>query len=1128
MPKEMLINVSAGEECRIALLEDGKLEELYMERTSATSHVGNIYKGKVMNVEASIQAAFIDFGLGRNGFLHISDLMPTYFGRNGSDVQETVGRKMARRDRPPIQRCLRRGDDIIVQIIKEGIGTKGPTLSTYLSIPGKMLVMMPGMGKMGVSKKIEDEQERRRLRQILDGLKPPKDVAFIIRTAGVGKSKLEIERDLKYLTRVWEQIDAKSKLNGPQELYTEGDLVARTVRDFYTPDIDRVVVDDLEVAGRVKDVIKISSPRGKNKVEVYDDPVPLFHRFGLDREIEQMYSRHVPLPSGGSLVIDSTEAIVAIDVNSGKNRDNNDAEMTAFRTDMEAAEEIPRQLKLRDLGGVIICDFIDLRYERHRRELEEKLFENFKNDRAKTKVLRMSQFGIIEITRQRMRPSLKRSIYFDCPHCKGSGLVKTPESMALDVMRKLSVALADERVVRAELSVCGDVAEFLLNKKREQLADLEHQMEKRIVIRVDGKMGLDEMRFELFDDRDGNIILEEIGMMLPERPALPGRHTQHSRGPREGGRSGGRNQPRRPTGPVGYTLVDRDEAPEAEEPDEERSELEQRSDATEEVMVGQPPRDRDPIEDREQDPDDIPSILETEAGDEVAEELADEEDGGGQSAGPGRNDRGGRSQGRDGGRRDQGRDGGRNQGGRDRGRKGGRDFIDNRPKQAPAARAPQAQPPRGPAPKPNRDDDEFIPSPYSGGPVRHDDDDDSEDAIGNSAFGPPTHIIQRTAEEMRRERAERGGRGRGKFSRDNRGGGQSAGNRSGGSQQGGRNPNYVAPRNEGPRNDGPRNDGARPNQPMPPRDGDRPFDENRPSGDQGGAPGEGGRRRRRRRGRRGRGRGQGADGYPQDQFDPNGPAAQQNVGPDDRGPDVGGPVGEDRGDEFAEEFAGEDNFDNESEDVTEPMSYDRENDSEGLGEAPAAIGETNPDDRGRYGDEDESDDESEVKSEEREPGVGTFNNVEATDKIGPVAEGGDAVAEEELNDRFGGRETEPEEARPAKGRRGRGKKAPALEPIAEHDEDAGGPLVLNDPTLPGMEDDEAPSPKRKGRPKRIPPAKKPKAAARGKKDDTVPSPDVVPTGSADKHLAGDEPVDPTPLSRPKSYSDLDAIPDDYD
>src|SRR6185437_4083440 len=366
--KEMLINVSEGEECRIALLEDGQLEELYMERTSSTSHVGNIYKGRVTNVEPSIQAAFVDFGLGRNGFLHISDLMPTYFGRQGEDIRETVGRKMARRDRPPIQRCLRRGDEIVVQIIKEGIGTKGPTLTTYLSIPGKILVMMPGVGKSGVSRKIEDDAERRRLRQILDQLEPPEDAGFIIRTAGVGATKAEIQRDLSYLARLWSTFKKKRDSGpGPMELYTEGDLITRTVRDVFTTDVDRLVIDNKEVVRRVKDVIKLANPRTPNKVELYEDPIPMFDKFGVEREIELMYSRHVPLPSGGSLVIDSTEAIVAIDVNSGKSRDPADAETTAFKTDLEAADEIPRQLRLRDLGGIIICDFIDLRFERHRR-----------------------------------------------------------------------------------------------------------------------------------------------------------------------------------------------------------------------------------------------------------------------------------------------------------------------------------------------------------------------------------------------------------------------------------------------------------------------------------------------------------------------------------------------------------------------------------------------------------------------------------------------------------------------------------------------------------------------------------------------------------------------------------------
>lgn len=539
MAKEMLINVSAGEECRIALLENNKLEELYMERNSASSHVGNIYKGKVTNVEPSIQAAFVDFGIGRNGFLHISDLMPQYFGNNA--FVEKVGQKLGRRDRPPIQTCLRKGDEIIVQIIKEGIGTKGPTLTTYLSVPGRVLVMMPGMAKMGVSKKIEDDEERMRLRKILDGLKPPNDCGFIIRTAGIGKSKIEIERDLKFLARLWEQVKKViDKERAPVELYTEGDLVTRTVRDVFTSDVDNIIVDDVDTAKKIKDFIKLAMPRTKNKVELYDDQVPLFHKYEIEEVIEQIYSRRVPLPSGGSLVIDQTEAVVAIDVNSGKFRDHSDAETTAFKTDMEAADEIPRQLRLRDMGGVIICDFIDLRFERHRRELEERLFANLSKDRAKTRMLRMSQFGIVEMTRQRMRPSLRKSIYQDCTACAGQGMVKTPESMALDVMRKLRIGLDDAAVVRVQVAVHADVATYLLNKKRTELADLEHLTEKKIMITTDAKLAMDEIKFELYDARDGYIFIAELGTALPpspQQPQLPQQgRGQQNRGNDRGGR----------------------------------------------------------------------------------------------------------------------------------------------------------------------------------------------------------------------------------------------------------------------------------------------------------------------------------------------------------------------------------------------------------------------------------------------------------------------------------------------------------------------------------------------------------------------------------------------------------------
>ena len=585
----MLINVSEGEECRIALVEDGKLEELYMERTSSTSHVGNIYKGRVTNVEPSIQAAFVDFGLERNGFLHISDLMPTYFGKRGEDVTETVGRKMARRDRPPIQRCLRRGDEITVQIIKEGIGTKGPTLSTYLSIPGRILVMMPGMSNHGVSRKIEDEEERRRLRQILDALKPPKECGFIVRTAGIGKTKTEIQRDLTFLTRLFQNIQKLRQSHpAPVELYTEGDLVTRSVRDVFTSDVERIIVDHKDVAKRISDFFRIAAPRTKSRVELYEEPVPLFHKYGIEREIELMYSRHVPLPSGGSLVIDSTEAIVAIDVNSGKFRDHSDAEMTAFKTDMEAAEEIARQLRLRDLGGVIICDFIDLRFERHRRELEKTLSENLRKDRAKTKMLRMSQFGIIEMTRQRMRPSLKRSIYFDCPHCKGAGLVKTPESMGLDVMRRLATAANDTRVQRLDLAVSPDVAFFLQNRKRRHLATLEESTGKHITVRGDPSLGADEVKLDLYDSREGLVYLDELGMAPPGALPPSGRDQRGGRG-----RGRDRRPHPQPVQPVQRPAADDDDVEEQMQLDAVEDEVDRREEALEHPeepeLAGAPP-----------------------------------------------------------------------------------------------------------------------------------------------------------------------------------------------------------------------------------------------------------------------------------------------------------------------------------------------------------------------------------------------------------------------------------------------------------------------------------------------------------------------------------------------------------
>jgi len=506
--RQMLINYVAGEECRIAIMEDGRLEELYQERASSESHVGNIYQGRVVSVEPSIQAAFVDFGLERNGFLHVSDLHPMYFGGESQEDTERVGSRTPRRDRPPIQSCLRRGQDILVQVIKDGISTKGPTLTSYLSIPGRFLVMMPYMERLGVSRKVEDDEARHQMRKALNELNPPKDFGFIIRTAGIGRTKADLKRDLAYLQRLWKTIEQRrQKSKQPGELYTESDLVIRTIRDLYSTDIDRIIIDDPSAARRVQSFLLIASPRSAVKVDVYEEVVPLFYRYGLERQIDTIHARTAPLPSGGSLVIDSAEALVAIDVNSGKNRDNRDAEMTAYKTNLEAVDEICRQLRLRDLGGVVVIDLIDMRRIKYCRDIEQRFRNNLKRDRARTHVLPISRFGILEMTRQRMKPSLKRSIYKDCPNCQGAGLVKTPESVVLDVMRRLARVLHQQQVVRVELTISPDVAFHLLNRKRSQLVAIEQRLGKAVTVRVGGNT-LDYVHLAAFDARGGTADIE--------------------------------------------------------------------------------------------------------------------------------------------------------------------------------------------------------------------------------------------------------------------------------------------------------------------------------------------------------------------------------------------------------------------------------------------------------------------------------------------------------------------------------------------------------------------------------------------------------------------------------------------
>ncbi len=418
-----------------------------------------------------------------------------------------MGRPGFGRPKPPIQEIFKRGQEVLVQVIKEGIGTKGPTLSTYISIAGRYLVLMPGLNRVGVSRKIDDDDTRRRLREILNELHPPKGLGFIIRTAGQDRNKKELQRDLAYLSRLWQVVVRRiRKTKSPCEIYQESDMVTRTIRDIFTGDIDTIWVDEPAAFEAAKEFLTIVMPRYATRIKLWDSAEPMFHKHGIEQEIARIQMRHVPLPHGGSIVVDQTEALVAINVNSGNFRADNNAEETAYQINLQAAKEIARQLRLRDLGGVIVNDFIDMREEKHRRGVEHALREAMLRDRARTKILKISQFGIIEMTRQRIRPSLKRSVYQDCQHCRGTGQVKTVESMSIEVMRLLQLAVHRPVVQRIKVQVHEQVAQYLLNRKRKEIFHLEEQGGKAVAVRSAGTaVPPEHLEFLCYDNNNNEV-----------------------------------------------------------------------------------------------------------------------------------------------------------------------------------------------------------------------------------------------------------------------------------------------------------------------------------------------------------------------------------------------------------------------------------------------------------------------------------------------------------------------------------------------------------------------------------------------------------------------------------------------
>jgi ribonuclease E len=483
--RRILVNGTDAEEIRIAVLEKGRLEELYYERPTEKKYLGNIYKGRVVNLEPAIQAAFVDIGIGRNGFLHVSDVLPAYKDAGPIPI-DSLSQRLADRRRLKLQELLRKGQEVLVQISKDSIGAKGPSLTTYISVPGKYLVLMPGVSRYGVSKRIQGDAERADLRAKLAGFSPPPGLGYIIRTAGQDKPEDVIGKDLQHLMGVWEQIRKASRdLPAPSLIFAESDLVIRTLRDLFGADVEEILVDTQEIHERAHRFLLDVMPQAARRLNYYTGNSPLFSRFGVEEQIERIYNRRVPLPSGGHIVIEQTEALVAIDVNSGKYRDEEDLEATALKTNLEAADEIARQLRLRDLGGVIINDFIDMENPNNRRDVEKALRTALKKDRAKSWITRISRFGIVEMTRQRVRPSFERETHEPCKLCHGAGIIKSPRSTGTSILRQLRAALAGKRREVCEVVAYPDVVEYLVNDRRRNLLELETEFNKTIVVKAD-------------------------------------------------------------------------------------------------------------------------------------------------------------------------------------------------------------------------------------------------------------------------------------------------------------------------------------------------------------------------------------------------------------------------------------------------------------------------------------------------------------------------------------------------------------------------------------------------------------------------------------------------------------------
>ncbi|HEV8129192.1 MAG TPA: Rne/Rng family ribonuclease [Candidatus Eisenbacteria bacterium] len=502
MRREIIINASPSE-TRIALLEDKQLVEVMVERPESVRRVGDIYKGRVNAVLPGMQAAFVDLGLEKSAFLHASDLTPDsdlddLFDEeeDGDEGRGGRGGRGGRREEPVprIEEALKKGQEVLVQVTKEPIGTKGPRVTTQVSLPGRFLVLMPGHEHIGVSRKIEDRAERARLKGLMREIRP-RDAGVIVRTVGAEQGKKEFQSDVRYLEQLWSKIESKAqRAKAPALLHQEMEFTTGLIRDIFNEDVDQLVIDSREEHRSILKYLATYAPEFRPRVKLYRGEAPIFDHFEIESEIEKAMERKVWLKKGGYITIDQTEALVAIDVNTGRFTGKKSQEETILKTNIEAAAEIARQLRLRDLGGIIVLDFIDMEDEQNRKQVSDTLRQHLRRDRARTKSFAVSELGLIEMTRQRQRPSLANYFNEDCPECEGTGKVLSMQSAALKIERMLRRVGQRSKEKQLILRVHPDVAVHLVEQNADRLGRLERQYRYRVEIRDDPSLRRNEIR----------------------------------------------------------------------------------------------------------------------------------------------------------------------------------------------------------------------------------------------------------------------------------------------------------------------------------------------------------------------------------------------------------------------------------------------------------------------------------------------------------------------------------------------------------------------------------------------------------------------------------------------------------